>query len=566
MRTVTIIKKNAAYYILALLIIIGTLAIGVSAHATISDVTGPTITKVEANDATVKPGDHYRVFVYAEDESGMTEKLYNSYVTLTSIPKHYTENQKTETAYLSTTEEPGKYVADFVVEDDWFEGDYYITYVIVRDNYNNYTNKRYDREYPGADKTIPDVLVTVKNAIKDVKGPTITKVEATPATVKPGDHIPVYIYAEDESGMTEKLYNSYVTLTSIPKHYTENQKTETAYLSTTEEPGKYVADFVVEDDWFEGDYYITYVIVRDNYNNYTNKRYDREYPGADKTIPDVVFTMKMAEKDVTGPTITKVEANDATVKPGDHYRVFVYAEDESGMTEKLYNSYVTLTSIPKHYTENQKTETAYLSTTEEPGKYVADFVVEDDWFEGDYYITYVIVRDNLNNYTNKRYDREYPGADKTIPDVTVVVVGSGIEPSSQKEEPSSKQNEPTSKQDEPTSKQDEPTSKQDEPTSKQDEPTSKQDEPSSKQEEPSSKQNLSSSSSTRSTTRTTTTTTRSAATTRTYTTRTLVNTVKQTSVRSDVDTSDPNHLPIWIGLGLIASGAFALVYVWKEDA
>ena len=582
------IKKKQKISII-LTIIIGLLCASLTVFALNDDVTVPTISQIKVETQTVNSGESFSVYVYATDDSGIRARTSVSEVVLTRKKENPAEDSRTKSVMLKETNEPGKYVADFAVNDSWVSGEYQVTYVGVMDQAGNiaYVSQYKDQAL------LPQSIITVQTDNKDAMPPTIEKIEVDSQIVSPGDTFPVYVYATDESGIQATTTVSEVVLTRKKDDSSQETKTRSVWIEETDEPGKYVANFKVNDNWAAGEYNVTYVGVMDKKGNLA---YVSQFNNK-KILPSETVTVQSSTADVTPPVITKIELSNKTVSPGDTFPVYVYATDESGIQATTTVSEVVLTRKKDDSSQETKTRSVWIEETDEPGKYVANFKVNETWTAGEYEVTYVGVMDKKGNIayvstykdpsllplgivsvlpkqdepTSKQEEptskQEEPTSKQEEPtSKQEEPTSKQEEPTSKQEEPSSKQDEPSSKQDEPSSKQDEPSSKQDEPSSKQDEPSSKQDEPSSKQDEPSSTQNPTSSSSTRNTTRSTASTTQRITTTRYYSaTRTLVNTVKQVTVRSNVDTSDPNHLPIWIGLGLIAAGAFALAFVWKEE-
>ena len=141
------------------------------------------------------------------------------------------------------------------------------------------------------------------------------------------------------------------------------------------------------------------------------------------------------KKDVQPPKITKVEpqATSATLYPGDHFKVSVYVEDDSEILTGRSNSSVFL-SLNTENGSSSKAENAYLVATDVAGKYEADFLVSDEWFAGEYYVSVVYVTDVYDNMASERYYLNST-SNRIIPDVTIRVEDKNSGPSTHDNEP-----------------------------------------------------------------------------------------------------------------------------------
>ena len=126
---------------------------------------------------------------------------------------------------------------------------------------------------------------------EDVTPPQLTKVEATSATVRPGDSINITVYATDSSGIDAD--DCYVRIARIPKSDSEASRFEYAYFEDKGD-GKFVASFHVTDDWTAGDYEIQRIGMSDQKGNNAGY-YNDSYSDPDNLIPDVVFSVVDSE-------------------------------------------------------------------------------------------------------------------------------------------------------------------------------------------------------------------------------------------------------------------------------
>ena len=126
---------------------------------------------------------------------------------------------------------------------------------------------------------------------EDVTPPQLTKVEATSASVRPGDSINITVYATDSSGIDAD--DCYVRIARIPKSDSEASRFEYAYFEDKGD-GKFVASFHVTDDWTAGDYEIQRIGMSDQKGNNAGY-YNDSYSDPDNLIPDVVFSVVDSE-------------------------------------------------------------------------------------------------------------------------------------------------------------------------------------------------------------------------------------------------------------------------------
>ena len=126
---------------------------------------------------------------------------------------------------------------------------------------------------------------------EDVTPPQLTKVEATSATVHPGDSINIAVYATDSSSIDAD--DCYVRIARIPKSDSEASRFEYAYFEDKGD-GKFVASFHVTDDWTAGDYEIQRIGMSDQKGNNAGY-YNDSYSDPDNLIPDVVFSVVDSE-------------------------------------------------------------------------------------------------------------------------------------------------------------------------------------------------------------------------------------------------------------------------------
>ena len=126
---------------------------------------------------------------------------------------------------------------------------------------------------------------------EDVTPPQLTKVEATSASVRPGDSINITVYATDSSGIDAD--DCYVRIARIPKSDSEVSRFEYAYFEDKGD-GKFVASFHVTDDWTAGDYEIQRIGMSDQKGNNAGY-YNDSYSDPDNLIPDVVFSVVDSE-------------------------------------------------------------------------------------------------------------------------------------------------------------------------------------------------------------------------------------------------------------------------------
>ena len=127
---------------------------------------------------------------------------------------------------------------------------------------------------------------------EDVTPPQLTKVEATSASVRPGDSINITVYATDSSGIDAD--DCYVRIARIPKSDSEASRFEYAYFEDKGD-GKFVASFHVTDDWTAGDYEIQRIGMSDQKGNNAGY-YNDSYSDPDNLIPDVVFSVTLGKR------------------------------------------------------------------------------------------------------------------------------------------------------------------------------------------------------------------------------------------------------------------------------
>ncbi len=441
---------------------------------------------------------------------------------------------------------------------------------------------------------------------EDVTPPIISQIIIDKQIVVVGDVINVFIYAEDESGIHTGMSANQVVLTRVKEDETEADRSKYAIIEPTSEPGKYVATYSVGSSFAEGDYYVSSVTL---YDKAGNRAYISQYTDKNNLLPKEKVTVKSESDDVAPPTISRITVEEKTVTGGDTIDVFIYAEDESGIHTGMSANQVVLTRVKEDETEADRSKYAIIEPTSEPGKYVATYSVGSSFAEGDYYVSSVTLYDKAGN---RAYISQYTDKNNLLPKERVSVVitdtsNSTTESTKSTTESTRSTTESTKSTTESTKATTESTKSTTESTKSTTESTksttestksttesTKSTTESTKSTTESTKSTTESTKSTTGSTKSTTkntkadannsslTTNNNAAFTRT-TTRTIATTRlnyqnsnynrsttnNRSSVTqktgSSVDTSDPSHLPIWLAMGIIAIGAYALTAVWKEE-
>lgn len=347
----------------------------------------PEITKVEINTKTVKTGEKLSVSVFGSDDYAVNDPEKWNRVQLSRVgdaedyPRYIDIPLKKKAS--------GHYVAELIIDDSYYSGEYIIFSVDVMNKDGCNANFSYgdDPAIP-----IPHETISISTAIKDSKPPKVSSANAKSGTFHEGDTIRIAAAASDQSGIS---YGEACLSRDTKPNEEDIMKFESMY--DVDSNGIYVAEFKIDSTWPSGTYHLSEIRFTDSLENSGSFSeiigYDDKFnPIPNELFPNATFEVLTSWTDTKKPSITKVVANSQIVRAGESFSVLVNAEDESGLNDKEKG----YAWIHKVSGEDQRGINAYL-VKQADGSMKATFQTDETWELCDYCLGGVVVYDNFGN-------------------------------------------------------------------------------------------------------------------------------------------------------------------------
>ena len=366
--------------------------------ATDPDTASPTLNNITFNPASAKSGDNVSVIVEAQDDlSGL------NYIQLSiSNPS----NQQTASLYGSpvytwTNTEENHYSQSFTIQENVLGGDWYVDYVILIDVVGNRFIKSYTAENSPA-------TFNVTGTNLDTTPPTLSSITFDPASANTGDTVSVIVEAQDDlSGL------SYMQVTIVNPSNEQRAVVSNAVSDWTNIGGnRYSHEFIVYEYDAGGEWYVNSVAITDFAGNQFY-----EFYSAVVNSP-ATFNVTATNPDTASPTLTNITFNPSLTIAGQTVLVIVETEDDlSGLNSIRLDI--------RHPGSPQKEEINALITSWTPlenNRYSHELTINEYALGGDWYVSYISISDNVNNYFTKTYSSENSpykfNVTATNPDIT----------------------------------------------------------------------------------------------------------------------------------------------------